>query len=191
MKILKQHKLLHCINTNFFLFKNNILYLGLPSSEKVFELILVELLLFIILDKDKSLSILINSSSENHNYYQAQYSHLNLITCVDCINRNFNYVQTIVLGKGLGSIMYLLTTINKNKRCSFKNSTLSIESVPYYFYSKNDFTYKKNLIEAKKTLNTLYYLNNTYTTFNCVERDVNVIDATEALRLGILDTILI
>mmetsp|Transcript_2839 Transcript_2839/g.5398 ORF Transcript_2839/g.5398 Transcript_2839/m.5398 type:complete len:148 (+) Transcript_2839:2203-2646(+) len=142
------------------------------------------------LNKTHSLSILINSNHENYHYYPYQYSHINLITSIDYINLNFNEISTVVVGKSFGSSIYFLTTINNNLRSSFKNSAFSIDNIPYYFYNKNEFNYKKNLIETKKILNNLYYLSTKYSIPDLVEHDISIIGPSDALRLGIIDTIL-
>jgi len=183
-------KSLHCNNLSSYLFEKNIIFLGLPISEKVSELVLIELILLTFLQKTQTLSILINSNHENFHYYPYQYSYTNLITCIDYINRNFNEINTNVVGKSFGSSVYFLTTLDNNVRSSFRNSVFSIESIPYYFNNKNEFNYKKNLIETKKILNNLYYLSTKYTKPDFVEKDINIIGPTDALRLGILDTIL-
>lgn len=67
---------------------------------------------------------------------------------------------------------------------------MSIDAIPYYFYNKNDFTYKKTLIETKKILNNLYYLSANYTMVDHIEKNIHTIGPSDALRLGILDTIL-
>mmetsp|Transcript_36649 Transcript_36649/g.71048 ORF Transcript_36649/g.71048 Transcript_36649/m.71048 type:complete len:210 (-) Transcript_36649:382-1011(-) len=183
-------KILYCNNLSSYLFEKNIIFLGLPISEKVSELVLIELILLTFLQKTQTLSILINSNNENFHYYPYQYSYTNLITCIDYINRNFNEINTNVVGKSFGSSIYFLTTLDNNVRSSFQNSIFSIESVPYYFNNKNEFNYRKNLIETKKILNNLYYLSTKYTKPDFVEKDINIIGPTDALRLGILDTIL-
>merc|ERR1712227_1032981 len=114
--IFKKSRNSHYSDINSFLFSNNIIYLGLPISEKVNELILIELITLTFLNKKKNLSLLINSNCEQYHYYPYQYSHINLITCIDYINRNFKQTETVVVGKSLGSSIYFLTTINNNQR---------------------------------------------------------------------------
>jgi len=179
-------------NISSNLLKNNLIFIGLPFTNSVTELVLHQILYLIKTKEPSHVTFLINSSDYAPLKKYSSYSLTNVNSTIDVVKYLSISTNTITLGKSFGSPVYFFTSLQDNKSYSFVNSYFS-------FYD----LYFKSIIQRKSDLNQAIYestsnqkLFNNLLEKNLIFSDIyshnnKCLNSTEALALGIIDNIIL
>mmetsp|Transcript_1440 Transcript_1440/g.2045 ORF Transcript_1440/g.2045 Transcript_1440/m.2045 type:complete len:233 (+) Transcript_1440:432-1130(+) len=170
---------------------NSIIFIGLPMTKIVIELILAQCL-WLSKNKNKTTkTFLINSSDKEINHVKQPQNFTDIFVLSDFLKFSRTRSKYLIIGKSLGTVTYLLETTDSRQRYSLSSSIFSIEQAMYSKYIENI----NDLSEVTHDYKTLMYMqrlsnfkNNLH--YNLYNDSRILYNANEACKLGIIDGII-
>jgi len=184
---------LSVLHTNIHskLLQNHLIFIGLPFSNGVTELLMHQIL-YAAGNKDLNyLTFMINSMEYNNIKSYSSYSFLNVNALIDTMRYLEIKSQSLILGKSFGSSLYFFSNLSNNSSYSFIHCSFCYCSLIFRGGLKDSDDLNRYLGDSnadQKMLNNLIEKNLIHIKpFNQFNKKFN---STEALALGIIDNII-
>jgi len=178
-------------NIESLILERKIIYIGLPFSTPVTELVLLQILWLNLQNPSTKLNFFINTSDTKVNSLKNISMLQNTSSISDLIAYSRKTTNSVVIGKSLGSINILNLTRYNIKRYSMQNS---IFSFPLGIIS----LYNQDIKNLQTYQNEIIFMNNYFTEklFNRLilpsnkNAEQRIFDSTKAKKLGLIDEII-
>ncbi|MEJ7706179.1 MAG: ATP-dependent Clp protease proteolytic subunit [Nocardioidaceae bacterium] len=168
------------------LFEDRIIFLGTPISDDIANAVMAQLLCLQAMDRDRDISIYINSPGGSFTALTAIYDTLRYLK---------PDVQTICLGQAASAAAVLLAAGTKGKRMALPNSRILIHQ-PYTegtYGQASDIEIQANEILRMRSLLEQMISENTNKSIEEVSRDIErdkILTAQQAIEYGLIDQVL-
>mmetsp|Transcript_29218 Transcript_29218/g.40641 ORF Transcript_29218/g.40641 Transcript_29218/m.40641 type:complete len:237 (+) Transcript_29218:251-961(+) len=173
------------------LLQNAIVYIGMPISSAVVELLIVELLWLNKENSARPINIIINSPGVLHKNLNDELLFSNFYCLTDIVSFSNRTIGSTVIGRSYGLALLIMLCCRKKNRSSFPNASLSLSHQSYSISAIDFYTSSRKFLELRVCLETINELVLQQVNLrNDLLNNTRYFSPIEAKQIGIIDFII-